>query len=905
MEILFHIDCNADTGNSVFVIGGIKEIGLWDQVKARKMTKSGAGQWKARVKIPETDKIKFEYSYLIKDKKGEILWRENGGNRSFSCESKEDITIRDTWRDNKDPESSLISSAFTDVLFTRPARKKVRKVPGKKTEMIARLMIRVPRVESRYSICVIGNAKALGAGDEKKALVMDDSNYPCWEVEVPIEKNDPLITYKYAIYDTKEKKVVHWECADERTLKIVYGKKKIVARTDEEFVFPEGLWRGAGVSIPVFSLRSKNGLGVGEFLDIKLLADWSKKAGIKMIQILPINDTVVTHTWSDSYPYSSISVFALHPIYLNLQAMGRLPEKVVNDIFDEQRKSLNKKADVDYEAVMRLKLKFFKKLYDATKDTFLADREFKTFFEKNKLWLKPYAAFCFLRDLYGTSDFSQWGNYKTVKHKQIDKLTSILSPHYDDIAIHYFVQFHLHKQLSDVVAYTRREGIVLKGDLPIGVNRHSVETWANPELFNVGQQSGAPPDDFSVNGQNWGFPTYNWKVMAKDNYAWWRNRLKVMSSYFDALRIDHILGFFRIWEIPIHAVTGLMGRFNPAIPITSRELEESGVSLDLERLCTPYIRWHVVNDVFGSDAGHVVLNFMEEYKPGCFRMKPEFATQRQVDDFFVATPDISLEVRAYNNRIKQGLFTIISEILFIEEPGSKGLEFHPRITLQRTHSFKDLDPVTREKIDKLYIDYFYNRQEVFWRQEAMVKLPVLKSVTNMLICAEDLGMMPDCVDGVMSELGLLSLCIQRMPKSLKDEFGKPGHYPYLSVCSPSSHDMSTARGWWEEDRARSQRFYSEQLECKGDVTYFCEPWVCEKIVAQHLASPSMWSVFPIQDLVAINGDLRREMPQEEQINVPSNPKHYWRYRFHIDLEDLGKQKELNEKLNVMIEKSGR
>lgn len=225
--------------------------------------------------------------------------------------------------------------------------------------------------------------------------------------------------------------------------------------------------------------------------------------------------------------------------------------------------------------------------------------------------------------------------------------------------------------------------------------------------------------------------------------------------------------------------------------------------------------------------------------------------------------------------------------------------------MEKTSSFRHLIPHVQEKLKDLCINYFFRRQDDFWFKQAMNKLPQLKEATNMLVCGEDLGMVPDCVPEVMQQLGILSLEIQRMPKDPQKEFFHPNDAPYLSVITPSTHDMSTVRGWWEEDREQTQHFYNNVLGQWGDAPVYCEPWINRAIVLQHLYSPAMWSIFQLQDILGMSDKLRRENPQDERINNPANPKHYWQYRMHISLEDLIKEKEFNQELKGYIDNCGR
>ncbi|HMU71534.1 MAG TPA: 4-alpha-glucanotransferase, partial [Ferruginibacter sp.] len=534
-----------------------------------------------------------------------------------------------------------------------------------------------------------------------------------------------------------------------------------------------------------------------------------------------------------------------------------------------------------------------RQLYQRQKNTFRDDAGYIDFFELNRYWLEPYAAFSYLRDKYKTADFNKWQTHSVYNEDAIQELISSAQPHYDDIAVHYFTQYHLHCQLKEASEYAHKHGIIIKGDIPIGISRISVDAWVEPGLYHMDEQAGAPPDAFTAKGQNWGFPTYNWEVMQQDNFTWWRKRFEQMNNYFDAFRIDHILGFFRIWSIPSHAVEGIMARFVPAIPVSINEIFERRIVFERHRYTQPFITDAILYDKFGDQKDTVKKTFFSGNK-----LKEAFSTQRKVEEYFSRNNTFSREVR-------QGLYDIISDVIFFEVPDSNGQQFHFRISMEDTYSFKHLDPHSQSELRKLYIDYFYHRQDELWRSEAMKKLPGLKRNTNMLVCGEDLGMVPHCVPEVMDQLGILSLEIQRMPKKTGTEFFHPKDAPYLSVVTPSSHDMSTIRGWWEEDAFKTKRFYNMMLNHEGDAPEYCEPWLNREIVVQHLYSPAMWCVFQLQDLMGMSATIRREDPREERINNPSEPEHYWNYRMHINLEDLLKKTDFNEELKGYVHASGR
>jgi 4-alpha-glucanotransferase len=903
MKVAFKINYHTRWGQNVFVSGSSAELGLGDTTEAFPMHYAGDGNWEVEVRFDPKKNTHIDYKYLIKEgTEDNILW-EWGPARSLDISEIKagEVIVEDAWRPQNDVENTLLSQAFAGNIFKRstPTKKKAHKGAGCRIQLVA------PRIGKEQAFCIIGSCKSLGGWNPDRALTMQDINFPVWYADVKLDEDELDFEYKYCIYDQKEKRLIEWETGENRYFS-TKGRKsgRFFIKTDLKFRYPFGLWKGAGVAIPVFSIRTKDSWGVGEFSDIKLLIDWAHEAELKLVQILPINDTVATHTWTDSYPYAAISVFALHPIYLNLPKMGALADKKALKEFTSQGKKLNELSRIDYEAVMKLKSAYYKKLYDQERDKFFDDPGYQAFFGKNKEWLVPYAAFSRLRDQYKTPDFTQWGEYATYSKSKIDELTDPEKDDYDDYAVHYFIQYYLHLQLWEVADYARKKGVVLKGDIPIGIYRNSVDAWMEPNLYNMDKQAGAPPDDYAISGQNWGFPTYNWEEMAKDGYSWWRKRLSQMATYFDAYRIDHILGFFRIWEIPWDSVEGLMGRFNPAIPIFKYELDGNGLYFDYDRFCKPYIREYMLDELFGPDKEEVKSTYLNKGVDDFYYMKSAFDTQRKVEDFLAPRIANNVDQERWL-KIKYGLFTLIGNVLLLEDPDSNGQGYHPKIALHFTYSFKELDDAAKAALHRIYIHYYYERQEKFWSDKALIKLPAIINATDMLVCGEDLGMVPECVPGVMDELGILNLEIQRMPKGTDNEFGQPEKAKYLGVVSPSCHDMSTIRGWWEEDTDRTQRYYNNVLGHYGSAPGFCEPWVSREMIVQHLNSPAMWAIFPIQDLVAMDESLRYDVPQAERINEPSNPKHYWRFRFHLYMEDLLNAQDFNRMLNELVMLSGR
>ena len=909
MIVQFQVVYNTHLGQSLMLLGSLAELGSGMPVTAKPMVLKNAltGLWTYRFEVSE--ETEFTYRYFVKDDNFNTYIEEWGPDRIFSSgrRFKNSILLSDCWRPMSDPEYALNSSAFTNAILKQDQYFKAPKAKVDETgdTVILRFKPDVIRIKPGHKVAVSGSAKSLGAWNEKKTLTLGNPDHPQWSGEVAVSVSEFPVHYKYLI-KYENGKTAFWEKSTDRLISLPAGDVPgVIEIGDEKFNFPQYPWKGAGVAIPVFALRRKQGFGVGEFTDIKFLVDWATQTGLRLIQILPVNDTVAKHTWMDSYPYAAISVYALHPIYINLLEIGKLESDINQQIIEAQGKYLNSLERIDYEAVMALKSRFFKLIYDQRKHEFLKDPDFLSFFNDNNYWLKPYAAFSYLRDLFNTPDFSRWGEYSKPSDELLSNLTDSGSAHYDDIAVHYFIQYHAHRQLLDAANYARSKGVVLKGDIPIGIYRNSADAWLNPHLYHMDCQAGAPPDDFSVKGQNWRFPTYNWEEMAKDNYDWWQQRLRQLSRYFDAFRIDHILGFFRIWEIPARQVEGLLGYFNPSIPYYRDELQNRGIWFDEKRLCQPYIREHFLYERFGDLTGFVKSNYLIESGYQCYDLHPDYDTQSKIEQKLVVEPDATPEVRGRLDRIINGLYSLISEVIFLQAPGTDGNAFFPRHTLHFTRSYQELDHHTKHVINEIYLDYFYHRNEEFWRGKAMEKLPVLKKATNMLLCGEDLGMVPACVPSVMNDLGILSLEVQRMPKDPKITFGHPAGYPYLSVATPSSHDTSTIRGWWEENFAQSQRFYNEILGNSFQAPYFCEPFIVKQIIVQHLYSPSMWAIFALQDLLGMDENLRLQNAGAERINNPGNPNHYWRYRMHLNLEDLANENGFNQYIRDQLLASGR
>lgn len=803
-------------------------------------------------------------------------------------------TLYDHWKAMPE-DAFLYSSAFTDCI-NHQAPQVMKPETGSK---IVRLIVRAPQLRDGERLGVLGADKALGAWDVQKILPMTQHTYNEWVADIDATHlEDSHLEFKFVAFRNAKNELL-WENSMNRTVDLPEMKAgELVSYELDQASFALYNRKLAGTQVPVFSLRTRKSAGIGDFGDLKTMIDFVASTGQKVLQLLPINDTTITHTWTDSYPYSCISVFAIHPQYADLHALPELKDAKARAEAEKTRAELNALDKIDYEKVNDFKINYLRQIFNQEGGKMMKTAEYKAFFQDTELWLVPYAQYSYLRDKNGTADFNQWPDHQVWDEAERKALADPKTAAYKNVAFFYFVQFVLDRQMQEAHEHAKAKGVILKGDIPIGVNRNGCDVWMEPKYFNLNGQAGAPPDDFSANGQNWGFPTYNWFEMLKDGCQWWNRRFKNMARYFDAYRIDHVLGFFRIWEIPVHSVHGLLGQFAPALAMSREEIESYGLHFQEDRFTRPFITDWVLDRMFHERAGEVKEKYLDRLDDERYQMKPEVDTQRKVEALFAdATDEKELWLR-------DGLYALISDVLFVRDHTNPGV-FHPRISAQLDFIYESLYDNDKAAFNRLYNDYFYRRNNQFWYQEAMKKLPKLVQATRMLVCAEDLGMVPDCVPWVMDELKILSLELQSMPKDPSVKFGHLSRNPYRSVCTISSHDMPTLRMWWDENVQRTQEYYNTMLYRQGPAPHPLPGWLASDIISRHLTSPSMLCILSIQDWLATDEALRLPDADAERINIPANPKHYWRYRMHLNIEDLAADKRFVQSITEMISQSGR
>jgi 4-alpha-glucanotransferase len=882
MKLKFNIHYGTQWGESLHVVVSFLSSDGTKKIANLLMLTDDGTFWTLETSVVESRQHpinSFSYYYQVEDEEGHVLRREwTMIPRSYHFDTSKNYVLSDLWRDIP-IQYHLYSSAYiTTKGLVRDEQVKPLRVPLYRKTIIFR--VSAPQLLKGQSLAIVGSHPALGDWNAARYLKMEYLGQFDWMLSVNVDAVLLPLEYKYVVIDDATNALVAWEEGDNRTTDglmppdvTAVPDGTVLVAYGENLRIKEQTWRAAGVVVPVFSLRSDSSYGVGDFGDLRRLVDWAVIVGMKVIQILPVNDTTTSHSWSDSYPYNIISAFALHPHYLDLEAFGSLKSKSKMTAYHRQRRELNALSYSDYEAVDRVKTAFINDLFEERGRQTLDSKEFKSWFETNRDWLEPYAQWC------------------------VD--SSLFTLHYSLI---YFTQYHLHLQLKAAADYARSKGIVLKGDIPIGVNFNSVETKTHPALFNLDAQTGAPPDAFSQNGQNWGFPTYNWNsqlsTLNSQLIDWWHRRLSWMSQYFDAFRIDHVLGFFRVWEVPVDAIFGIMGHFSPALPLTVSEIEYFGLPFRKDFMTHPFINDRVIERLFGIHAQFVKENFLISRNYGLYDLKAEYNTQRKVRDHF--------EGRGDENSlwIRDGLYRLISDVLFLEDSRQPNM-YHPRIGVYNEPVFDALTNDEKDAFMRLYNNFFYQRHNFFWGGEAIRRLTDVFGETRMLCCAEDLGMLPDCVSPVLDSLRILTLEIQSLPKQNGFEFTHLDGNPYRSVATFSTHDMAPLRLWWEESPERTQRYYVTMLQKQGRAPEHLPAHLAEEIIARHLYSPSMLCMLSLQDWLAMDSELRSKHPREERINVPSDPYNHWKYRMHLTIDHLLKADKYNNKVRTMIIRSRR
>ncbi|MBN2619090.1 MAG: 4-alpha-glucanotransferase [Spirochaetales bacterium] len=636
-----------------------------------------------------------------------------------------------------------------------------------------------------------------------------------------------------------------------------------------------------GTAIPVSALRTENSCGIGEFTDLKYFGDWCKECGIDLIQLLPVNDT-----GTESSPYSALSAFALHPIYINLFNLKE--SKNYKADIDKIKKKWDGKEKVFYTDVLKAKLTLLKKIYKENQETISTNKNIISWEKKNP-WIVTYSVFSMLKD---KNKDIKWQDWKKDSDPSAKEIINLYEKNRDTVQFYSWVQFNLEKQLTEVTKYLDSIGINIKGDIPILMNVDSADVWESRDIFKVMNRAGAPPDMFAADGQNWGFPTYDWEEMEKNNFKWWKSRLKQAAKFYHAYRIDHVLGFFRIWTIPPQYKSGSMGYYSPNNFITEEELENIGISEGrLAWMCKPHVPGHELRSAVGIEANECTKYLLDQIgNEDLYLFKESIQSVTDIEN--------CLEISESSKEMMINFYQNVALIKVDENQYTTAWFYY------NSRAFHSLSDHEKYLLNELLSNKANHSMEL-WRDQGLKLLKFMKESEDMLVCAEDLGTIPDCVPEVLEQLGILGLHVTRWSKKYK-EYGepymKPSEYNYLSVSTPAVHDSTTVRQWWSEFSGSNEIPNALNLEWIGSDP---NPDAVKAMYQQLLKTTSQIAMFQFQDLLALDPSMCREDMNSERINVPgTHNSENWSYRIDFTIEQLLTKADFNTKLKELIKNRG-
>ncbi|MBQ0166522.1 MAG: 4-alpha-glucanotransferase [Treponema sp.] len=651
-----------------------------------------------------------------------------------------------------------------------------------------------------------------------------------------------------------------------------------------------------GTAIPLGALRTKNSCGSGEFPDLIPFADFCKKAGLSVIQLLPVNDT-----GTESSPYSALSAFALQPLYISITSLPELcaPETADAHTLSASQKKLVSAAKrlrdqwegekrYSYRKLRTEKLSLLREVYD----TLVAPDVPKALEKwiKAHPWIKEYAVFMTLKNQNFEASWKEWPKYKKITPEKLDELWNA-PERKQNLLFYAWLQMRADEQFSEAASYVAEQGIKLKGDIPIMMNEDSHDVWAHPELFNMHLRAGAPVDGPNPVGQNWGFPTYNWKNLKKTGYAWWKDRLVSASRYYKMYRIDHILGFFRIWAIPDTECTAVLGHTEPFEGISREELHELGFTDERIRwLSKPHVLTQLIQDANGGDylgthgLLHTLMDRIGEEELWLF--KDEIAGDKDI----WAREELPFTVR-------EKLIEKWRDRMLVQTGPD---EYFPSWTYGNTTAWYSLSDTEKELVQDLFTQKQL-KMEFLWEQQARELLGELTGATKMVPCAEDLGAAIDSLPVVLADLKINSLRVVRWSREWAED-GQPfipfDEYPELSVTTASVHDSSTLRQWWTEE-PDSEAFFDAFPPENDDIIYGkYSPETAAYLLETIAQAKSRYVIHPIQDYLGLVDTYDPEKLEDERVNLPGSVNEFnWTYRLPATVEELSKDKKLCAAIN--------
>ena len=662
-----------------------------------------------------------------------------------------------------------------------------------------------------------------------------------------------------------------------------------------------------GIVVPLSALYTKECPSCGDFLALKDLADFCQKAGFSIVQLLPVNDT-----GTQSSPYSGLSAFALHPLFIRISALPEFKAAMKsNKAFSTEYKNFEKnfeyKRRFNYAEVLSEKVKLLHLLFNYIEKKNAKDeaeaaklnKELAEFVSKN-LWIIPYAVFKNIKDENMQASWKSWEpslqklSYDQIKLKWQNKAKK--SSH--DFFV--WCQLRASQQFKEGAECLRAKNIILKGDIPILMNEDSVDCWTYPEFFRQELRAGSPPDGGNPMGQNWGFPTYDWDRLEADEFTWWKDRIKTSAQYYDAFRIDHILGFFRIWAASEKDTTAYLGHTIPYADFSHKTLNDLGFSDDrIKWLSEPHIPTGTIESItWNHDEATAVLEKL------CDRVNSEelwnFKKEIEGDKEIYAMHFFDDEGK--DNAIKNALAEKWRDRSLIQ---IKKDHFVKVYTFQNSTAWKTLSWEEQEKLKKLFAETEVKENEL-WGKQAETTLSAIVHASDMIPCAEDLGVNLAVMPEVLKKLDILSLKVIRWTR----EWEKPGQpyipfadYPELSVATTSVHDSSTLRQWWNQEKDSVWAFLNSlQADNKPDGNSAFIPEIAEFIMRAFAKCKSSLLINPLQDYLFLEHSFYLENENDERINIPGSVNDFnWTYRIPVTISEMAENKGLLNKIKTIVE----
>jgi 4-alpha-glucanotransferase len=656
--------------------------------------------------------------------------------------------------------------------------------------------------------------------------------------------------------------------------------------------------RLSGIAIPLSAIRSEMSPGCGEFADLARVGELAAAWGFDLVQLLPVNDTGFQNS-----PYFALSAFALHPIYIRISALPELsghefPGIALRDrasLFQAEASSLvsrfSEEERVPFESLLRAKLELLRKIWESASAESSPSRpaliaELDAWMDKNP-WSRSYAAFVALKTRNDELPWWEWPRLRDPTDSDLealwhDKLFA------GDLRFWAWLQMRAESQFRSAAKSLADSGIALMGDIPILMNADSADVWSRRASFHLELSAGAPPDMYSGLGQNWGFPIYNWEVLENSGYKFWVERLSEADKYYSCYRIDHVLGFFRIWALSERERTGALGRFIPDMQVSVDELAALGFSPERIRwLSKPHVPlWRLIQAAGESAAKTAAFAALDRIgNEDLFLFKEAIKGEKDIE----ALPLISPAARDFLMAMWR------DRALFEYEPGA----FVFAWTYRSSTSWATLSDHEKGELEALFVRKRAQSEDL-WASTGKRLLGALSAAVPMLPCAEDLGSVPDCVPRVLEELGILGLRVLRWTRRWDVEGQPPipiAQYPEASVASPSVHDSSSLRGWWEDEANREEMWNFTEASL-GKILGPCPARLgteqAEILLELVARSSSRFAVYPVQDLLAMSEKLRPVDPRSERINVPGTVGvGNWSYRLPATIDEILTEKKLS------------